>query len=110
MLHISRKLASLLATLCGQRGREILSVMDIRNTTIEENILIIGIDHKLKTTSIKFHVGEIQFPVHENANVCPMKLFKQYTDVTKSLKGSITCLFITTSRPYRPGSKDTLAT
>ena len=29
LLYISHKLASLLAVLCGQRGREILSVMDI---------------------------------------------------------------------------------
>ena len=41
LLDISRKLASLLAILCGQRGREILLVIDIRNTTIEENFLII---------------------------------------------------------------------
>ena len=109
LLDISRKLASLLAILCGQRGREILSVMDIRNTTIEENFLIIRIGDQLKTTGIKFHVGEIKFPVYENANVCPVKLFKQYIDVTKSLRGSTTCLFITTSKPYRPASKDTLA-
>ena len=109
LLGISLKLASLLTILCGQRGREILSVMDIRNTTIEENFLIIRIGDQLKTTGIKFHVGEIKFPVYENANVCPVKLFKQYIDVTKSLRGSTTCLFITTSKPYRPASKDTLA-
>ena len=37
------------------------------------------------------------------------KLSKQYIDVTKSLRGSITCLFITTSKPYRPASKETIA-
>ena len=109
LLDILCKLASLSAILCGQHGREILSVMDIRNTTIEENFLIIRIGDQLKTTGIKFHVGEIKFPVYENANVCPVKLFKQYIDVTKSLRGSTTCLFITTSKPYRPASKDTLA-
>ena len=109
LLDISRKLASLLAILCGQRGREILSVMDIRNTSIKENFLVIRIGDKLKTTSIKFHVGEIKFPVYENANVCPVKLFKQYIDVANLLSGSITCLFITTSKPCRPASKDTLA-
>ena len=83
--------------------------MDVRNTTVEENFLIIRIGDQLKTTGIKFHVGEIKFPVYENANVCPVKLFKQYIDVTKSLRGSTTCLFITTSKPYRPASKDTLA-
>ena len=83
--------------------------MGIRCTIIEENFLIIQIGDKLKTTSIKFYVGEIKFPVYENANVCPAKLFKQYINVTKSLRHSITCLFITTSKPYRPRSKDNLA-
>ena len=109
LLDILCKLASLSAILCGQHGREILSVMDIRNTTIEENFLIIRIGDQLKTTGIKFHVGEIKFPVYENANVCLVKLFKQYIDVTRSLRGSITSLFITTSKPYRPTSKDTFA-
>ena len=104
LLDISRKLASLLAILCGQHGREILSVMDIRNTTIEENFLIIRIGDQLKTTAIKFHVGEIKFSVYENANICTVKLFKQYIDVTKSLRSSTTCLFITKGKPYRPAS------
>ena len=54
------------------------SVMDIRNTTIEENFTILRMGDKLKTTSIKFYVGETKFPVYENANACPVKLFKQY--------------------------------
>ena len=93
--------------MCGQRGREILSVMDIRNTTIEENFVIVRIGDQLRS-GIKFHVGEIKFPVYENANVCPVKLFKQYIDVTKSFWGSINSLFVTTSKPYRQASKDTL--
>ena len=109
MFGISRKSASLLAILRGQRGREILSVIDIRNTTIEEHFLIIRIGDKLKTTSIKFHVGDIKFPVYENANVCPVELFEQYKHVTKSLRGSTTCMFITKSKPHRTASKDTLA-
>ena len=90
-------------------GNPILSVMNIRKTTIEENFLVIQIGAKLKTTSIKFHVGKIKSPVYENANVCPVKLFKQYIDVAKSLRGSITCLFIKSSKPYRPAFKDALA-
>ena len=43
------------------------------------------------------------------SNVCPVKLFKHYIDVAKSFRGSITCLFITTSKAYRPASKVTLA-
>ena len=33
----------------------------------------------------------------------------QNADETKSFRGSITCLFITISKPYRPASEDTLA-
>ena len=109
LLDISCKLPSLLAILCGQRGREKLSVMDIWNTTIKENFLIIRIGDQLKTTGIKFHLREIKFPVYEDANVCPVKLFKHYINVTKSLRRSTTFLFITTSKPYRPASKDSLA-
>ena len=83
--------------------------MDIRNTTIEQNFLIPRKNDKLETASIKFNVGEIKFSVYENANVCLVKLFKQYIGVTKSIRGSITCLFIITSKPYRPASKGTLA-
>ena len=93
--------------MCGERGREILSVMDIRSTAIEENFLITRICNNLITTSM-FHVGEIKFPVYENVfwEICPGKLFKHYCiDVTKSLRGIITCLLITTSKPYSSASK-----
>ena len=109
LFDISYNLASLLSILCAQRGREILSVMNIRNTTIEENFLVIQIGDKLKATNIKIHVRETKFSIYENENVFPVKLFTQCIDVTKSHRGSITCLFITTSKPYRPASKDTLA-
>ena len=97
MLDIPRKLASLLTILCGQCGREILSVIDIQNTTIEGNFRINLIRDKLKTTSIKFHVREIKFPVYENTNV-----------FSELVRGSITCLFIATSNPYSPASRNTL--
>ena len=70
--------------------------------------LIIRIGNKLKTTHIKCHVREIKFPFYENVNVFHVKLFKQYIEVTKSLRGSMTFLFITASKPYRPASKDAL--
>ena len=63
---------------------------------------------KLKAVGSKLHVGEIKFLVCENANVCPVKLFKQYIDVTKSLRGSITYFFIAASKIHGPASKGTL--
>ena len=54
----------------------IMRIGEKLKTTIEENFLIMRIGDKLKTTNIKFHVREIKFPVYKNANVCPVKLFK----------------------------------
>ena len=77
--HLSCKLAILLAILCGQREREILSLMDIRNITMEEACLIIRIGDLLKTSNRKFHNEELKFPKYiENTNICPVTTLKQY--------------------------------
>ena len=108
--HLSCKLAILLAILCGQREREILSLMDIRNITMEEACLIIRIGDLLKTSNRKFHNGELKFPKYiENTNICPVTTLKQYLHMTSKNRGEIKSLFITQVRPFKPASKDTIA-
>ena len=106
---LSRKLATLLAILCGQRAREIIAVIDLRNICFEKDILIIRIGDLLKTAPQKFHLGEIKFPSHHDKTVCPMEVLKCYIDLTKDMRGDLTGLFITTTKPYRKASKDTLS-
>ena len=107
--HLSRKLATLLAILCGQRAREILSLMDIRNITMEETCLIIRIGDLLKTSNLKFHNGELKFPKYiENTNICPVTTLKQYLQMISKNRGEIKSLF-TQVRPFKPASKDTIA-
>ena len=75
--YLSCKLAILLAILCGQREREILSLMDIRNITMEEACLIIRIGDLLKTSNRKFQNRELKFPKYiENTNICPVATLK----------------------------------
>ena len=108
--HLSQKLATLLAILCGQRARKILSLMDIRNITIEETCLIIRIGDLLKISNRKFHNGELKFPKYiENTNICPVTTLKQYLHMTSKNRGEIKSLFITQVRPFKPASKDTIA-
>ena len=108
--HLSQKLATLLPILCGQRARQILSLMDIRNITIEETCLIIRIGVLLKTSNHKFHNGELKFPKYiENTNICPVTTLKQYLHMTSKNRGEIKSLFITQVRPFKPASKDTIA-
>ena len=60
--RLLKKLATLLAILFGQRAREILSLMDIRNITMEQTCLIIRIGDLLKTSNRKFHNEELKSP------------------------------------------------
>ena len=60
--HLSQKLATLLAILRGKRAREILSLMAIRNITMEETCLTIRIRDLLKTSNRKFQNRELKFP------------------------------------------------
>ena len=77
--HLSQKLATLLAILFGQHAREILSLMNIRNITMEETCLIIRIGNLLKTSNCKFQNRELKFPKYiENTDICPVTTLKQY--------------------------------
>ena len=108
--RLLKKLATLLAILFGQRAREILSLMDIRNITMEQTCLIIRIGDLLKTSNRKFHNEELKFPKYiENSNICPVRTLKQYLHMTSKNRGEIKSLFITQIRPFKPASKDTIA-
>ena len=108
--RLLKKLATLLAILFGQRAREILSLMDIRNITMEQTCLIIRIGDLLKTSNRKFHNEELKFPKYiENTNICPVTTLKQYLHMTSKNRGEIKSLFITQIRPFKPASKDTIA-
>ena len=48
---MSGKLTILLSVLCGQRAREVLAVIDLKNISFEEDIPIIRIKDLLKTTT-----------------------------------------------------------
>ena len=109
LLKQSQKVATLLAILSGQRARETLSLIDIRNITFEENFAIIRIADPTKTTTSRHHNGEIRLPKFEVESVCPVTALKLYMDITKTIRASVTALFITSTRPYKRASKDTLA-
>ena len=57
----------------------------------------------MKTSNKKFHIGEIKFPQ------CVFTCMKEYLKLTANLRGNITRLFITTTKPYKIASQDTFA-
>ena len=64
--YLSQKLATLLMLLCGQRCEEILSLLDIRNLDLSENMCVISTGDILKTSGPKSHIGEIKFHAYPN--------------------------------------------
>ena len=102
--ELSERTVTLLAILCGQRAREIITAMDTRNITFEENYVIIRIGDILKTTNQKNHTGEVKYPKFpSNTNICPVYCLTKYLDATKPFRTiGNTSLFVTTKKPYNP--------
>ena len=104
--YLSQKVATLLVLLCGQRCGEILSVLDIRNLDLSENMRVIRIGDILKTSGPKNHIGEIKFLAYPNdLIICPLNCLRQYLEATKQHRGNITLLFITLNKPFKVPSK-----
>ena len=49
LYDLSKKLVTLIAILYGQRPKEILGLIDLRNLSFEENFLVIRIGDTMKT-------------------------------------------------------------
>ena len=99
---LTLKLATLLALLCGQRAREILSVMDIRNTVIEDNICLIRIGDLLKTSVPNFHVGQLEYPAFsEDKSICPVTCLEQYINKIRNYRSAYTKLFLCLLSQYQ---------
>lgn len=109
LLDLSRKLSSMLAILSGHRAREALSLLDIRNITFEENFAILRIADPLKTSNRFFHNGEIKLPKYAEKSICPVTTLQDYINSTRPLRNEVTGLFITTTKPHKKASEDTLA-
>ena len=103
---LSGKLATISALLCGQKARDLLAVMDLRNICFEKDVVIIRIIDLLETSTQKFHLGETKFPSYHDQNICPMEALKCYIDFTKDIRGVLSGLFITTTKPYHKASND----
>lgn len=106
LLQLSHKLVMLLALLSGQRGQT-LHLIDIRNIHLQENSRKIVIGDMLKTS--KRHLGEIELMKYDvDPDLCVRHTLSNYLDKTETRRGSVTRLFITSQRPHRFASRDTI--
>lgn len=108
LLKLSLKLLMLLALLSGQRGQT-LHLIDIRNIHLQDSCVKIVIGDLLKTSDNKKHLGEINLSRYdEDTDLCVVNALTHYLQRTEHLRALETKLFITTQRPHKPVSRDTI--
>ena len=82
--YLSHKLGTLLVLLFGQRCGEILSVLDIRDLDLSEDLCVIRIEEMLKTSGPKNHVSEIKLHADRNdLKIFPLNCLRQYLEAAK---------------------------
>ena len=108
LLYLSCKLATLLALLTGQRGQS-LHLVTLEDFECSGLQLIIHITSLLKQSAHGRHVKEVCLAAYPEAKLCVVQTCLEYLKCTKQIRPKTTSkFFITSTRPYRPISRDTL--
>jgi RNase P protein component len=82
---------------------------DIRNIYISEDSVKFVIGDLLKTSSLKNHLAEMNFVSYRSdIDLCIVNIIFTYLQQTDQLRGSLTRLLITTQKPHRSVSRDTI--
>lgn len=69
----------------------------------------ITIGDLLKTSNPKRHLGELNLSSYSiDADLCVVITMKHYLERTEPLRASVTTLFITSQRPHKSVSRDTI--
>lgn len=106
---LSKKVITLLALVTGQRIQT-LSIIDIRNIVVKEDVIEIKIPERIKTSRPGISQPILILPFYkENLNICPANTLQAYLKKTESLRKDSTTLFITFMSPFRRASSQTLS-
>ena len=108
LLALSRKLATLLLLLSGQRGQA-LHLLDTRNIEIEKDNMLIRFGDLQKQSRPGFHLAELNLPAYiPDQGLCVVNTYHAYLVRTKPLRRT-TALFLATQRPHGRAARDTLS-
>ena len=108
LYDLSKELVTLIAILYGQRPKEMLGLIDLRNLSFEENFLVIrtgDTEHEIRNSTLT----RLNFHSIEKVIKFVSSHVKEYLKLPANLTGNITRLFITTTKSYKIASQDTLA-
>ena len=98
----------LLALLSGQR-KQGLHLLDVRNVTLRDDMLIIRYGDLLKQSRPGHHLDEISLAAYPNdKDLCVLHVYKTYIYRTNKLRGPEFKLFISTQKPHKSVTIDTI--
>lgn len=112
LLELSQKLLMLLLLLSGQRGQTI-HLVDVKNIFIDAGNVKIIFGDLLKTSKQGKHLAELNFSAFpSDKNLCILETLKYFLQRTFKIRTEgnsvVTKLFLTTQRPYKAVSRDTI--
>jgi len=98
---LSKKLIILLALVTGQR-MQTLSLIDIKNIVVREELIEIKIPERIKTSKLGKKQPVLILPFYrENLNICPANTLQYYLERTKDLRMNTSLLFISYRKPHK---------
>ena len=108
LIDLSKKITILLLLLSGQRCQTI-QTLSINNLHLTKNSICFYTDHLTKTSRPGHHQSTLNLIAYqENRKLCIVTAIKVYLRRTAELRGSSTQLLITTTKPHRPATRDTV--
>lgn len=109
LFNLSLKLCSMLALISGQRSQTLVAIK-IEEIIIETNVIKIPVSKQLKTSAVGISQPCIHIPrKHRQKKLCVASTLIEYLSRTRPLREGVSQLFITTIKPYRPVTSQTLS-
>ncbi|XP_066590898.1 uncharacterized protein [Prorops nasuta] len=106
---LTNKLIVLLALITAHR-KQTISLIKISNIVRTNSGYEIKIPQRVKNSGIGVGQPLLVLPeFSERPQLCVVKTINEYLKVTKELRGDCDSLFLTTTKPFRKASKDTLS-
>lgn len=106
--HLTRKFTMLMLLLSGQRCQT-LHLLKITDLTMTASTAVFRITSLLKTSRPGHHFSELTFNAYDiDTELCIHKTLTSYLDRTSEAQGPITSLFLTTKRPIKAASRDSI--
>ena len=106
--ELSMKLVLLLLLLSGQRLQTIQS-FQTNNIKFNGDLCTLYVNKLLKTSKPGSHKSVVSFQKYENRHLCVVEHLRSYLSVTEKLRGGETKLLLTSVKPHKPATIDTLS-